>query len=273
MKKLLGLLLASLVLVLAGCGADDAVKDGVRKVKVAYEQATKPMTYTDDDGNATGYDVEVLREVAKKLPQYEFEFVGTSDDDLIIGVEQGKYQVGVKNAFYTEERAKKFIYPKEFIGLSSTGFVLKKENEAIESLADFATAGLSLAPIAANNAQYSVVERYNEGNPDNPVALEAGEIFSLDVIQWVLEGRVDGAVTIEGIFNNQVLDEAGPYYEQREEIVYREFAVIETWPLFNKDEQEFADAFDKAIKEVKEPGITNKLSEEFYGKDLFQLLD
>ncbi|HIV74488.1 MAG TPA: transporter substrate-binding domain-containing protein [Candidatus Pseudogracilibacillus intestinigallinarum] len=259
-------------MVIAGCASTDASKDGVRKVKVAYVQNSKPMTYTDDKGEPNGYDVKVLQEVEKRMPQYEFEFIGTSDDDLLLGVEQGKYQVGVKNAFYTEERTKKFIYPEQFIGLSSIGLLLKKEDEDITSLEDFAKAGYSLAPIAANNAQYTVIEQYNEENPNNKIDLKAGDTFTVDVIQWVNEGRVDGGVIIEGMAEKQVFDEDGPYYNLRDEVVYNEFDVIETWPLFNKQEQQFADDFDKAMKEVRDEKITNELSTEFYGRDLFELL-
>lgn len=248
-------------------------EEGIRKVKIAYEQSTKPITYTDENGEAAGYDVEVLKAVEKQLPQYEFEFVGTSDDDLLIGVEQGKYQVGVKNAFWTEERTEKFIYPKEFIGLSSTGLVLKKENESIQNLHDLASANFSLAPIAANNAQYAVVAAHNKENPDNQVQLKAGDTFSIDVVQWVNEGRVDSAVMIEGLYNRQVIDENGPYHHLQDDVVYNEFAVIQTWPLFNKKEQDFADDFDKALQQVKEEGIPNRLSEKHYGRDLFKLLD
>ncbi|AOV07838.1 transporter substrate-binding domain-containing protein [Sporosarcina ureilytica] len=245
----------------------------VRKVKVAYVQSSKPVTYTDENGNAAGYDVEVLKAVDELLPQYEFDFVGTSDDDLLVGVEQGKYQLGVKNAFWTEERTAKFIYPKEFVGLSSTGLVLKKENEAVKTLEDFASADFSLAPIAANNAQYTVIAEHNEAHPDNPVNLKAGDTFSIDVVQWVNEGRVDGAVIIEASFNRQVTAEDGPYHHLKDDVVYNEFAVIKTWPLFNKKEQELADAFDIALKQVKEQKIPNDLSKEFYGRDLFELLD
>jgi len=259
-------------MVIAGCASTDTSKDGVRKVKVAYVQNSKPMTYTDDNGEPNGYDVKVLQEVEKRMPQYEFEFIGTSDDDLLLGVEQGKYQVGVKNAFYTEERTKKFIYPEQFIGLSSIGLLLKKEDEDITSLEDFAKAGYSLAPIAANNAQYTVIEQYNEENPNNKIDLKAGDTFTVDVIQWVNEGRVDGGVIIEGMAEKQVFDEDGPYYNLRDEVVYNEFDVIETWPLFNKQEQQFTDDFDKAMKEVRDEKITNELSTEFYGRDLFELL-
>ncbi|MFJ7827366.1 transporter substrate-binding domain-containing protein [Psychrobacillus sp. NPDC096623] len=274
--KLAAVGLASIT-ILAACGSGETSTSSeggdVRKVKVAYDMASKPISWLDDKGNATGYDVEVMKLVDELLPEYEFEYVGTTSDDLLIGVEQGKFQVGVKNAFWTEERTEKFIYPKEFLGLSSAGLVLKKENEHIKSLEDFASAGFSLAPIAANNAQYTVIDEYNKANPDNPVKLDAGDAFTVDVVQWVNEGRVDGGVIIEGPFQKQVLDEAGPYYNLKDEVVYNEFAVIKTWPLFNKKEQEFADAFDKAIKQLQEDKKTNELSNEFYGRDLFEVLD
>ncbi|WP_399632165.1 transporter substrate-binding domain-containing protein [Sporosarcina sp. SG10008] len=266
----------ALTTILAGCNSSKAA-DGndsdIQKVKIAYDQASKPMSWLDEKGNATGYDVEVMKLVDELLPQYEFEYVGTTSDDLLVGVEQGKYQVGVKNAFWTQERTEKFIFPKEFIGLSSAGLVLKKENEHIKSLSDFASAGFSLAPIAANNAQYTVIDEYNKENPGNKVQLKAGDAFTVDVVQWVNEGRVDGGVIIEGPFEKQVTAEDGPYHNLADEVVYNEFAVIKTWPLFNKKEQEFADAYDQAVKQLKEEKKISELSTSFYGRDLFEVLD
>lgn len=267
------------VMLLAGCttsanhSSTDENGTKIRKVKVAFDQSSKPISYIDENGNPTGYDVEVMKLVDKLLPEYEFEYVGTTSDDLLLGVEQGKFQVGVKNAFWTEERTRKFIYPKEFLGLSSTGLVLKKENKEIKSLEDFASAGYTLAPIAANNAQYTVIDEYNQSHPDNKIKLKAGETFSVDVVQWVNEGRVDGGVMIEGPFKKQVEEKNGPYHHLVNDVVYNEFALIKTWPLFNKKEQKFADAYDQAIKQLQEKKETNELSKKFYGRDLFEVLD
>ena len=274
----------SAAILLTGCGttkstatANPSATSGtdtkVKKVKIAYDQTGKPMTWKDENGNATGYDVEVMKLVDELLPQYEFEYVPTTSDDLLVGVEQGKYQAGVKNAFWTQERTEKFIFPKEFLGLSSAGLVLKKSNENIKSLSDFATKGLTLAPIAANNAQYTVIDEYNKANPNNKVKLQAGDTFTVDVVQWVNEGRVDGGVMIEGQFNQQVTADNGQYHKLANDVVYNEFSVIKTWPLFNKKEQEFADAYDGAIKKLKDEKKLNELSKKFYGRDLFEVLD
>lgn len=272
------------VSILAACGNNETATENeqpekvqetqdVTKIKVAFAQAAKPITYVDENGNPAGYDVEAMMLVDEALEDYEFEFVPTTDEDLFIGVEQGKYQVGVKNAFYTEEREENFLFPKEFLGLSSAGLLLPADQSNIKNLSDFATSEMTLAPIAASSAQYTLVADYNEANQFNEVELEAGEEFNLDVVQWVNEGRADGAITIEALYTAQVLDENGPYYEFKDDLVYNEFAVIKTWPLFNKEQEQFAAAYDDAIKEIRESGALSELMEKHYGKDLFPLLE
>lgn len=279
-KKLISFIAIGLsfMLVLSGCsssktsGSSTKKDSKVKTIKVAFDQASKPISYIDENGKPTGYDIEAMKLVDELLPDYKFEYIGTTSDDLLLGVEQGKYDVGVKNAFWTPERTKKFIFPKEFIGLSSAGIVLKKKNENIKSLSDFASAGLTLAPIAANNAQYTIIEEYNKANPTNKVKLKAGDSFTIDIVQWVNEGRVDGGIMIEGPFKKQVVDKDGPYHKLANDVVYNEFAVIKTWPLFNKKQQEFANAYDEAVKKLKSEKKLEELSVKFYGRDLFKVL-
>ena len=47
-------------------------------------------------GESDGYEVAVLKAVDEKLADYRFEYTGTSDDDLLIGLESGKYDIGTK---------------------------------------------------------------------------------------------------------------------------------------------------------------------------------
>ncbi|MFF2853555.1 transporter substrate-binding domain-containing protein [Peribacillus sp. NPDC058002] len=281
-KKLLSMTAVSMMAagLLAGCSSDstsgslsNADSSKVRTVKVAYELGSKPTTYSDDKGKPAGYDIEMMKKIDKLLPNYQFQYIGTSSDDLLIGVEQGKYDVGVKGAFYTDERAKKFLFPKEFMGLSKAGLVLKKENANIESLEDFATADLSLAPIATNNGQYTVIQEYNDDHPATKLKLKASDTFAIDIVQWVNEGRADGGVMMEGAFNSQVVDKGSPYHNLSKDVVFNEFAVIKTWPLYNKKEQDFADAYDTAAKKLKDDGTAAQLIKEYTGSDLFEFSD
>ena len=107
-KKVLSLVLAAAFVVsLAGCGSskgDKAAAAGSgapKTVRVAHTQYYVPYDFVNEKGESDGFEVAVMREIAKLLPQYMFEFVPTSDDDLLIGVGSGKYDVGTKGAWFT----------------------------------------------------------------------------------------------------------------------------------------------------------------------------
>jgi L-cystine transport system substrate-binding protein len=246
----------------------------VRKVKIAYAQAARPITFTDEDGNASGYDVEVMRLIDERLPQYEFEFVGTSDEDALIGVETGAYEATVKNVFYTDERAERYIYPKENVGGSNTGLVVRAEDkDHIKDLESLAAAGGKLVPIAPQSAQYALVRAYNEKHPEQAIELLSADDFNLvDAYTWIAEGRYDAFLNLKALYRVQVEVEDGPFSQLADELVYQPFAAIPTWPLFNKAEQELADAYDVVIRELKADGTLRELSKKWFDEDVFDLL-
>jgi L-cystine transport system substrate-binding protein len=247
----------------------------VKTIKVAFSQTGKPITYQDENGNPTGYDVEVMKLIDEKLPGYEFEFVPTTDDDLLIGVESGKYDVGLKNAFYTDARAEKYIYPKENLGASASGLLIRKEDEGvIKDLADVAKLDKKLLPIAPQDAQYALVQKYNEQNPDDQINVEASESFVVqDGIVWISEGRYDAWLVIKSTYDANVVAEDGPYHYLADKLSWTTFAATKTWPLFNKSEQELADAYDGAIKELKADGTISNLLIQFLGEDTTKYLE
>ena len=55
------------VLVVAGCGDDTSketkVNPDAKVINVATRGTVRPYSYTDDNGNLTGFDVELLKEI------------------------------------------------------------------------------------------------------------------------------------------------------------------------------------------------------------------
>ena len=90
----------------------------VTTLKVAHTQNYVPYDFVDEKGESDGYEVAVLKAIDEKLPDYQFEYTGTSDEDLLVGLESGKYDIGTKGAWYTEERAKKFQKAQSGLALS-----------------------------------------------------------------------------------------------------------------------------------------------------------
>ena len=249
----------------------------VTTLKVAHTQNYVPYDFVDKDGNSDGYEVAVLKEIDKKLPQYKFEYTGTSDDDLLIGLESGKYDIGTKGAWYTDERAKKFIIPKDPIGASIIGFTIRKDDkDKYKNISDFAKQNGRLVPISPQNAQWNVIKDYNDEHKDQPIELTSAESFQVsDAYAWVLENRYDAYFDIKLSFEKAVTDKDGAYHQYADKFTRFPYKGIPTYPLYHRDskKEEFSKEYTKAIKELKEDGTLEKLSKKYFGEDVFSYVD
>ena len=247
----------------------------IQKIRVAHTNYYVPYDFVNDKGESDGFEVAVLKEVNKLLSQYEFEYFPTSDDDLLIGVLQGKYDVGTKGVWITEERKKKYIFPQNPIAASIIGIVIRKDTaDKITDIKSFAKYSGKLVPIGPSNAQYNIIDEYNKQNPDARVKLVAGDQFeAADGYVWVVEGRYDARVDIKLSFQNNIEKEGAPYAKYKDKLSYGPYKAIPTWPLFNRKNQAFANAYDEAIKTLKENGTLEKLSQKYFGENIFSFVE
>ncbi|MBQ9238925.1 MAG: transporter substrate-binding domain-containing protein [Treponema sp.] len=261
---------------LSGCAKKNNATSatGVRKIACAHTYSYAPYGYVNDAGKSDGFEVAVLKEIDRLLPQYEFAYHPTSDDDLLIGVESGKYQLGTKGIWKTAERAKKYIFPKQPIGASIIGITFRRENaDQIHDLVSFAQFSGKLVPIAPQSAQYDVVVDFNNTHPDTQIQLLPSEIFIItDAYTWVLEGRYDAFFDIKLSYQNNVEKDGAPYHSFASRLAYVPYRGIPTWPLFNKNEQELADAYDTALKTLQDNGTIAALSLKYFGEDVFNFV-
>jgi len=283
-KALVFALSFAILLASAGCGStktsgeatgDGSAEAAPQKVVIAFSSTGKPMEFVNDAGEADGYEVQVLKAIDELLPQYEFVFEPTTDDsDLLIGIETGKYDLGVKGAWVTEERKQKFIFPKNPVGASSIGLLYRNADASkYTDLEGFAAAGGKLVPIAPQNAQYAVIEDFNAKHPDTPIALTASETFSVaDAYRWVMEGRYDGYFDTKTGYLKNIANEDSPYHEYNDAVSYAVYRSLPTWPLFNRNNQAIADAYDEAFAQVLASGKVNELMLEYLGENTFNYI-
>lgn len=259
---------------LTGSSTASSDSEQATTLKVAHTQNYVPYDFVDENGNSDGYEVAVLKAIDEKLPQYQFEYTGTSDDDLLIGLESGKYDIGTKGAWYTEERAEKFIIPEDPIGASIIGFTIRKEDaDKYKNISDFAKEKGRLVPISPQNAQWNVITEYNDEHKDQPIELTAAESFQVsDAYAWVLENRYDAFFDIKLSFEKAVKAEDGSYHQYADQLSWFPYEGIPTYPLLHRDDKNeaFAKEYEKAIKELKEDGTLAKLSKQYFGEDVFE---
>lgn len=272
---LAGILLSVLAFPLCAKSKKNKKDSSVRLIQIAHTPTNVPYGFLNEKGESDGFEVSVMKAVDELLPQYKFNFNAVSDDELLIGIETGKYQVGTKGAWLTEERKKKFLIPSEPIAASVIGLAYRSsDSEKIHDMDSFAEFSGKLIPISPLSAQYSVIDEYNKSHEGKAqIKLVPSDVFDIaDSYLWVLEGRYDGYLVLKLSFEKNVLKETGPYHQFAEKLSYVPYKGIPTYPLFNKKETQLVSDYENAIKILKENGTITELSEKYFGENVFDFV-
>jgi L-cystine transport system substrate-binding protein len=285
-KILTAVLAASLIAATAGCGSTSSVSstasddtasadDGVTVLRYAYRSpGLWPMGGEDENGNPTGYDIEMMRLVDEALPDISIEFIPTSYDDCYVGLEMGNFDVVDTSAFYTPERAERYNLPEESVGQTILYMIVRKENADVTSFEDLYDAGLQLSPITAGNGIYYVVDAYNQANPDKALELKTtgDSTYVGGSIEEVVNGKYDAALWSKAKFDSVVLSEDGELHSLLDQISYSAVDVAKTYPIFSKNvDESIVQEISDALADIKASGKAAELSLEFFGYNIFDL--
>lgn len=247
-----------------------ASTDSAKKIYVAHSQSYVPYAFVNENNESDGFEVSLWKKIDELLPQYEVEFVPTSSEDLLVGVETGKYNVGIKGIWSTEQRRQKYLFPKNYLGASVIGLTFRKENaDKIHDLESFARFSGKLVPISPQSAQYSIITEFNTSHSDAQIKLIPSEVFDIpESYPWVLEGRYDGFFDLQVAYKRNIEDEKGAYHKYADKLSYIVYEAIPTWPLFNKNETQLASDYDEAISKIVADGTYAKLSVQYFGENV-----
>ena len=101
--------LALVAAMLVACATEStSVLDKIQKAKkvsVGTSADYPPYEYLDDAGNKTGFDIELMEEIAKRMG-VELEWVDMPFDSLVAAVAGGKLDMSISCFNYDEERDK-----------------------------------------------------------------------------------------------------------------------------------------------------------------------
>ena len=265
-------LLASLSIttaILVGCGsgeeASTADDSGAKVIKVALsDDVNPPFLYTDSDNNPVGYDIDYLNAVEEKLEgTYTFEYQFGAEESNLIGVSTKKSDFAINWFFKNPEREEKFLYGDPEYGYSMTALIVHEDITDIQSFEDLQ--GKKLGLMAPSGGLRTIINNYNEKNPDKAVKIDTIENPSnADNLKGLAEGRYDAVFlnvsTFEAIQKEMNLDiKVGG-------IVSKEPVYI----VYNKDNTEIQQAINEATNELREDGILSELAEKWFGVDFFQ---
>lgn len=230
------------------------------------DDVTPPFLYTDDKNQPIGYDMDYLKELEKKLPEYEFKYEFGEEESQLLATDTGKYAFAINWFFKTPDRAKKFLYPEHEFGYSVTALVTKTDRNDIKSLDDMV--GKKFPPMSASGGLRSILNGYNAQHPDKQLKLESiDQPSTAENLKLVAAGKADA------IFLNVVtFNEAN----KKLNLDLKIGGVVSkepVWIVFNKNQTELAKKIDAATVELTKDGTLSKLAEKWFKVDFFKGLD
>ena len=246
-----------------------------RLIQVGTIIGEGPYSYTDENDNSIGYSIDVIKEVFKLLPQYELKFVPYTGLDGLLSGQSGKFQIVADRKFWTEERAKNFLIPSEPFGAVENGIIYRSaEKHKFGTLADIGKNNGRLVPMTPSAGNYPIIVEWNEKNPDLKIKLEQADKMETSIpIGWILENRYDVFLSNHDKFIQLVESEGGQYYNYRKQLGWTTINATKIYPLFNKNEQQLFEDYNKAFKTISDNGTLKKISYKWFNSDVFELLD
>ena len=251
--------------VLAACSGGDkkdsasseAATPGKKEVVVATNASPKPFNY-EDNGELTGYEIEVVRAIFKDSDKYDVKFEKTEWSGVFAGLDSDRYQMAVNNISYTKERAEKYLYAAP-TAKNPNVLVVKKDDNSIKSLDDI---GGKSTEVVQGTTSAKQLEDYNKQHADNPTVLNYTKADFQQIMSRLSDGQFDykifDKIGVETVIKNQGLDNLKVIELPSDQQPY-------VYPLLAKGQDELKSFVDKRIQELYKDGTLEKLSKQFFG--------
>lgn len=222
-------------------------------LRIGTEGTYAPFTFHDSSGQLVGFDVEIGREIAKRLG-VNAEFLEGRWDGLIAGLDANRYDAVINQVGITEERKAKYDFSEPYIA-SKAALIVKEGNNEIKSFDD----------LKGKKSAQSLTSNYAKMAEAAGAELVATEGFD-QAIQLVVNGRADATINDSLSFydfKKQRPDAPVTIAATQDEAAYSGVIVA-------KGQPELVAAINKALEEIKADGTYQDLSQKYFGVDVSQ---
>ena len=251
MRKKLCLILTvilALTFMFAGCKSDS----NKEVLRLGTNPEFPPFEFMGSDGEATGFDIKLMEEVAKEL-NMELKVESMEFKALIGAIETGSIDTIAAGMTVTDKR-------KESVDFSDTYYkakqyvIVKKENESIKQVTDLN--GLKIGVQEGTTGDFIA-----SGDTEMEVYVEGATVSSfkkgVDAVMDLKNGKID-AVIIDS-------NPAQEFVNKNDDlkIVGEDFFPPEDYAIaVSKDKPELLKKINEALKKIKEDGRYDKLVSE-----------
>lgn len=276
MKKLIAVLLtAGMVCSMAACGTDQADEkqangsasvDGTEAdaadgdtFTVGFDQDFPPFGYVGDDGEFTGFDIEMATECAKRMGK-EIVLQPIDWDAKDMELESGTIDC-IWNGFTMNGREDQYTWSDSY--MDNTQVVITKKDSGITTLADLAG---KIVEVQKESSAQSALE-----DEDHTELLASFGDF-LQVAEYntafmdLESGAVDAIAIDIGVANFQLEGKEDDYIILDEVISSEQYAIG-----FLKGNETLRDEVQSTLMEMVEDGTFAEISDKYFGYDVCTL--
>lgn len=257
-----------ITMLLSGCNKmeESDNQKSKKEIKVAISaEVNPPYLYTDEHNEFTGLDIDYLKRLEKKLPQYQFKYEVGEEESNLVGIGAGKFDMGINWFFKTPEREQQFLYQDVPYSYALPLIVVNKNNADIHSLNDLP--GKKLTPMAPSGGLYSILSQYNKSHTSKINIDTIQEPSNGDNLKLISDARRD-AIFLNWNTYNAIQKQIGADVKIG--------GIVKKEPLhivYNKKHQKLHDDIDQATQELKNTGELQKLSKKYFDINVFDDLD
>jgi len=249
--------LAILLVLITGCGKSNSSQG---PITVATSGTLYPTSFHDEKTNKlTGFDVEIVRAVAKKLNR-KVEFKEMNVAGQLTAVKTGKVDMAANDFSVSPARKKQFILSTPYKHSWNSIVVRKKDNSGIHSWADIkgkraaGEAGTGYQKLAKQLGAKTV----NYNNVANSVYLKDVKNGRTD---FIMNDYYLQKLALSAVPNNGLKIMTNMFFTTSDD-------GAGTGILMKKGDTKLAKQVNKALKELKKDGTLKKIAMKYYKADV-----
>ncbi len=263
MKKILcAALLAAAVLSLAGCKKSEKKSgDAVAALKsrgtfvLGLDDSFPPLGFRDDNNEIVGYDIDLAKEVAKRLG-VDFRAQPIDWDAKEMELETGKIDCIWNGFTITEERKNALSFSEAY--LKNAQVLVVRSDSGINSLAD--AKGKIIGIQSGSSAQEAVDDNADFAASISELIMFKDNITALNDLDI---GGVDGVVMDSVVANYSITQTKKPFKVIDESLADEGYGIG-----FRKNEPELRDAVWTILKEMQSDGTVTAIGQKWFGRDI-----
>lgn len=242
-------------MMLAGCGSTET-KAPVKKIVIGLDDSFPPMGFRDDKNNIVGFDIDMAKEVSKRLKMdVEFKAIDWSTKESELN---GKRIDALWNGMnITEERKKNVLFSDPYMESKQLIFVLT--GSPIKSYAD-------LAGKVVGVQQSSIGDEVVTKDDQLKASLKDFKKYPdcISAFMDLKSGRLDAVVTDEILGRYYMSKEMGQYV-----VIEKPLGEVGNYGVgFRKEDKELRDKVQTVLNEMKKDGTSAQISQKWFGADI-----